>query len=113
MPTDDSPPEPLIPAALGAHASLKWLFRLNWAGVDDNDPAAVAAFVQACRERDRRVGALLRELHYLCTSKPPRDLMPEQRTEDEYWTAVAESRPGLDEDRLRAELARRRATAGR
>lgn len=107
MTTDDSPPEPLIPAALGAHASLKWLFRLNWAGVDDNDPQAVEAFVQACRERDKRVGALLRELHYLCTSKPPWGL--KGNDEDEYWTGYAGNCPTLSETKLQAEIDRRKA----
>jgi hypothetical protein len=88
---------------------LKWLFRANWAGVDDSDPVAMRAFVQACRERDKRVGALLRELHYLCTSKPPHGLA--DNDEEAYWTGVAEGRPGLDEERVRAELARRRAQA--
>ena len=88
---------------------MKWLFRANWAGVDDSDPVAMRAFVQACRERDKRVGALLRELHYLCTSKPPWGLG--DNDEDEYWTGYAGNCPTLSETRLQAEIGRRKSAS--
>ena len=108
MPTDGSPPEPLIPAALGALRSFRWWARLDWAeGFDKDDPVAVQAWAQECMARDKRVGALLRELHYLCTSKPPWGL--KGNDEDEYWTGYAGNCPTLSETKLQAEIDRRKA----
>lgn len=68
----------------------------------------LAQFQAERLEKAKRVGALLREQHYLATLNPPSGWNPETRSEAEYWTDYAMSAPGLDESRVLAETIRRR-----
>lgn len=87
---------------------LRWQMRMEWAGVDQSDQQAVERFVNEAQARDKRVGELLREQHYLATSNPPSAWNPAHSSEADYWTDYAMSAPGLDESRVRAELMRRK-----
>jgi hypothetical protein len=60
--------------------------------------------------RHKRVGALLREMHYLATSKPPR-LLHLEPNEEAYWTGYATMYPGLEETKVQAELTRRKSAS--
>lgn len=59
--------------------------------------------------RARRVGVLLREIHYLATSKPHYAWDQMACSEDQFWTDYALSAPGLEETALQAEFMRRKA----
>jgi hypothetical protein len=62
--------------------------------------------------RDKRVGALLREMHYLATSEKPWRVEL-SKSEEDYWTGCAFNAPGLSETKVLAELNRRKAAASR
>jgi hypothetical protein len=59
-------------------------------------------------QRAMRVGVLLRDMHYLHSSEPPK-AAKFYETETDYWTRCARSAPGLDEDKVRKSLERRRS----
>jgi len=79
----------------------------NWLAWLENPSKSDLEMIAAMDERDRRVGALLRELHYLATSEPPRFLHL-SLSEDDYWIGSARMCPGYQETKLLAELTRRR-----
>ncbi|MBS0317397.1 MAG: hypothetical protein JSR49_09770 [Proteobacteria bacterium] len=62
---------------------------------------------QVFLQKHRLVGALLREMHYLDHSEPPKQaaLYP---SEEAYWTASASMSPGCEVSKVRAELERRK-----
>lgn len=78
----------------------------NWLAWLDNPSPDDLAWIAQKEARDRRVGALLHDMHYLATSKPPQLVMGE--SEESYWTGYARNCPGFDETRVQAELTRRK-----
>ena len=79
----------------------------NWLDWSMQPSEAAVKQMAEWAARDKRVGVLLREMHYLATSKPPY-AMHLSRSEEAYWTGSARNSPGLDESRVRAELTRRK-----
>ena len=64
----------------------------------------------AIDERDKRVGAVLRERHYFHTSEKPHDLhLTPGGNEEEYWRGQASMYPGYQETLLRAALTKLQA----
>jgi hypothetical protein len=78
----------------------------NWLAWLDNPSAEDVQRLEDQQKRDVQVGELLRELHYLEQSEPPKRMAPAQ-TEEDYWTGRAQMSPGYEIDSIRAELARR------
>ena len=81
----------------------------NWLAWLDNPSETDLKMLAEWEARDKRVGALLRVLHYSVTSKPPPDWWPSHKTEEQYWTDYARSAPGLSEAKLKVAVNRLRA----
>ena len=62
---------------------------------------------KAHSKRARRVGELLRALHYCATSEPHRELAGAGMTEDQFWHSYGDRHSGYEIPKLEAELARR------
>jgi hypothetical protein len=77
----------------------------NWL-LDLSDPS-LKPWLDELDQRDKRVGVLLRDMHYLHSSEPPK-AAKFYETETDYWTRCARSAPGLDEEKVKQELDRRR-----
>ena len=80
----------------------------DWLGWIDNPSARDLQLIAERDERDKQVGALLREIHYCSTAKPPKTWIPATQTEEEFWTGCAMMSPGYEVSKLQAALARRR-----
>ena len=78
----------------------------NWLTWYDNPSKDDLEWLEENHKRDKRVGALLREMHYLEPHAKPPELYGQ--TDEEHWTSHGFSAPGLDETRVRAELTRRK-----
>lgn len=66
-----------------------------------------AEFLAQREARHKRVGELLRELHYSVTSNPPSPQhMVGCKSEDDYWLGQAQMYPGFTVTELQARLDR-------
>jgi len=82
-----------------------WLLD-NWISFDGEPPPSIEWLMEQ-EARDKRVGALLRELHYSVTSEKPH-LLHHSENEDSYWIGEAGNLPGLNEAGLLANVMSRR-----
>jgi hypothetical protein len=80
----------------------------NWISFDGEGPPSIEWLMEQ-EARDKRVGALLRELHYSVTSEKPH-LLHHSENEDSYWSGVAGNLPGLNEVGLLTNVMSRRSS---
>ena len=76
----------------------------NWLSFSSDPPPSIAWLMEQ-EQRDKRVGELLRELHYSVTSNPPSPQhMVGCKSEDDYWLGQAQMYPGFTVTGLQAAL---------
>jgi hypothetical protein len=107
-PASVSLPDPSLPESYPKLLALAGTTDEEWLLNPETNPVH-AALLEAGLQRDKRVGALLREMHYLRSSNPPRGFDPKLGSEEDYWSGCAMNSPGSDETQLRARLTMLRA----
>ena len=76
----------------------------NWLPLSNEPPPSIEWLMEQ-EQRDKRVGELLRELHYSVTSKPPSPQhMVGCKSEGDYWLGQAQMYPGFTVTGLQAAL---------
>lgn len=80
----------------------------NWLKWLDNPSPQDMAWLEALNKRDMEVGAVLHEMHSLVSSnRHPQQV--EGQTDESFWTGYAMNCRGYELDKLKAELAKRKA----
>lgn len=81
----------------------------NWLDWLEAPSSEDVKWLEALQKRDKQVGELLREMHYLEPSNPKPHLIELARSEESYWTGQARMAPGLELTRVQAEITRRKS----
>lgn len=91
-----------MPITESSYQGEDWLLDL------ENLSPSDAAFLAQREARHKRVGELLRELHYLGTSNPPSGMLRQgYHSEEAFWLGEAKMSPGLSVERLEKALSMR------